>query len=433
MAQPAQQLPAEIWVHVFGYLSASDKFSVRTACKYFKKLIDHGSLWKDWSVVLGFHKGYYNSQFWGTLRRRRVTSVVLRGTKATDLKRLASSIPTLTTVVTYQSSQASLGFLKECTNLKRLAIRGSGTPLLLDGSTVYEPKQLTHLSMCDVKLPTTAVSSLISAVVKFKNLTSLVCHKVGIIEDTFLMVHSILTCLPKLKHLSLSVGHTLCTFHNNSRPNPGPLGGDDAPVLSSLELIDCMDYSFEEDVMKRMPGLKSLAVFYNHSHHRIPGGQDGGHLKTWLRDLSQLSTLVIVKGPPVKNYVTSIPATVTSLTLCIAGLSPQDMEAVSVQVPNLLHLHIDPWPSHLGAHAAQIPQLFPKLKSLKLRHEHVSEKDFLQLHQLKDLEYLEILDIRPHLSELTGKLQALTNVRLQVITSPRNIDVLTCPCVCQVN
>ncbi|KAI9521181.1 hypothetical protein NQZ68_010885 [Dissostichus eleginoides] len=238
MTQPAPQLPAEVWSHVFGYLSAADKFSVRTACKYFKKLVDHGSLWKDWSVVLGYHKGYYNSPFWGTLRRRKVTSVVLRGTRTKDLKPLASSLPTLTTVVMDQSSQASLSFLKECTHLKRLAIR---------------------------------------------------------------------------------------------------------------------------------------------------------------------------------------------------GLSPQDMEAVSVQVPNLLHLHIDPWPSHLGAQAAQIPQLFPKLKSLKLRHEHVSERDFLQLHQLKDLEYLEILDIRPHLSELTRKLQALTNFRLQVTTSPRRRDVLTCPCVCQVN
>ncbi|KAL3059007.1 hypothetical protein OYC64_011027 [Pagothenia borchgrevinki] len=442
MTQPAPQLPAEVWSHVFGYLSAADKFSVRTACKYFKKLVDHGSLWKDWSVVLGYHKGYYNSPFWGTLRRRKVTSVVLRGTRTKDLERLASSLPTLTTVVMDQSSQASLSFLKECTHLKRLAIRGSGTPLLLDGSTVYEPLQLTHLSMCDVKLPTIAGCSLISAVLPFPNLTSLVYHKARLSEntlwqDTLWMVHvpSILTRLPMLKHLSLSVGYTLCTFHNRSRPSPGPPGGDGASVLSSLELIDCT-HSFEADAMKRMPGLKRLAVFHRYSHHQMPLGllaTDGGDLKTWLRDLSQLSTLVIVKGPPVKKYVTSIPDTVTSLTLCVAGLSPQDMEAVSVQVPNLLHLHIDPWPSHLRAQAAQIPQLFPKLKSLKLRHEHVSERDFLQLHQLKDLEYLEILDIRPHLSELTRKLQALTNFRLQVTTSPRKRDVLTCPCVCQLN
>lgn len=436
MVQTALQLPSEIWNHVFGYLSVADKFSVRTSCKYFKKLVDHGSLWKDWSVVLGFQNCSCNSQFWATLRRRKVTSVVLRSTKAKVWKQLALSLPTLTTVVIDQSSQASLDCLKDFTNLKRLAIRNSRISLLLDASTVYQPQQLTHLSMCDVTFPTSAMGSFISAVSQFPNLTSLVCHRMGIFEETIWMVHSILTCLRKLKHLSVSIVHTLCAFHNISRPNPSPLGeAGGAPILSSLELIDCMDHSLPEDAMRLMPGLKRLAVFFKSSHKEMPEtwpSPDGCHLKTWLSDLPQLSTLVIVKGPPVRKYVASIPATLTSLTLCVAGLSLEDMAAVSVQVPNLLHFHIDPWPSHLGAHTAQIPHLFPKLKGLKLRHEHVPEKDFLHLHQLQDLECLEILDMHPQLSELIGKLQSLTQYRFQVTTSPHRRDVLSCPCVCQV-
>uniref|UniRef100_A0A3Q3Q0I8 F-box domain-containing protein n=1 Tax=Monopterus albus TaxID=43700 RepID=A0A3Q3Q0I8_MONAL len=47
----AAQLPSEVWTHVFGYLSAADKFSVRTVCKYFKKLVDHWSLWRDCLVL----------------------------------------------------------------------------------------------------------------------------------------------------------------------------------------------------------------------------------------------------------------------------------------------------------------------------------------------------------------------------------------------
>ncbi|GAA6222261.1 uncharacterized protein LOC116034418 [Lates japonicus] len=434
MAQPALQLPSEVWNHVFGYLSAADKLNVRASCKYFKKLVDHGSLWKDWAVVLSFQNGSYNSQFWATLRRRKVTSVVVRSTKAKDWKQLAQSLPALTTVVMDQSSQKSLECLKDFPHLKRLAIRNSCTSVLLDTSTVSKPQQLTHFSICDVAFPSRAVGGVISAVSHFTNLTSLVCHQVGVLEDTILMVHSILSHLPKLKHLSLSVVHRLCTFHSVPRPNPGPLRGAHeqagALALSSLELIDCMDHSLPEDAMRLMPGLKSLAVFYRHSHQemadRLPSPVC--HLTTWLCDLPQLSTLVIVKGPPVNKYVTSIPATVTSLTLCVPGLSSEDMAAAAAQTPNLLHLHVDPWPSHLGAHTAQIPLLFPKLKRLKLRHEHVPEKDFLSLHQLQDLEYLEILDSRPHLSELIGKLQALTNYRLEVTTSPRQRDVLSCQC-----
>lgn len=430
MAEPALQLPSEVWNHVFGYLSVADKFSIRASCKYFKKLVDHGSLWKDWSVVLCFPKGSYNSQFWATLRRRKVSSVVVRSTSAKDWKQLALCLPALSTVVMDQSSQASLDCLKDFPNLKRLAIRNSPTSLLLDASTVNQPQQLTHLSMCDVRFPTTAMDSFIAVISQFKNLTSLVCHGIRISEETIWMVHSILTCLPKLKHLSLSMLQRMCACHRLYRPNRCPkLGGvaAAAAVLSSLELIDCMERSLPGDAMRLMPELKSLAVFYRYSREGLSPSYDP-HLKTWLSDLPQLSTLAIFKGPSVGSYVTAIPATVTSLTLCVAGLSSEDMAAVAVQVPDLLHLHIDPWPSHLGAHTAQIPQLFPKLRSLKLRHEHVPESDFLHLHQLRDLEHLEILDRRPHLSELTGKLQALTQHRLQVTTSPRRIDVMSCAC-----
>lgn len=435
MVQPATQLPSDVWNHVFGYLSAADKFSVRATCKYFKKLVDHGSLWRDWSAVLDFPNGSYNSQFWATLRRRKVTSVVMRSTKAKDWKQLATSLPTLTTVVMLMDdgSKASLGCLKDFPHLKRLAIRSSRTSLLLDAVTVCQPLQLTHLNMCDVTFRTTAVSQFISAVSQFTNLTSLVFHQITVSEEPIWMVRFILTCLPTLKHLSLSVLSKPWALNRFPRPNPGPSGGG-AHALSSLELTSCMEDSLPEDAMRLMPGLKSLAVFHEPSHHEMPQRwlSPVCHLKTWLTDLPQLSTLVIVKGPPVKKYVTSIPATVTSLTLCVAGLSSEDMAAVAVRVPNLLHLHIDPWPSHLGARTAQIPQLFPKLKSLKLCHEHVPEEDFLRLHQLQDLEYLEILDSRPHVSELIGQLQALTKYRVQVTTSPRRRDVLSCRCVCQV-
>lgn len=363
--------------------------------------------------------------------------MAVRSTKAKHWKQLAMSLPALTTVIMDQSSQETIDCLRNFPHLKRLAIRNSCSSLLLDASAVSQPLQLTHLSMCAVKFPSAGLDSLISAVSQFKNLTSLVCHQTGITEESVWMVHSILTCLPKLKHLSLSTVFILHAPHSHPRPKPGPLGGphghDGAPALSSLELINYRDHSLPEDAMRLVPGLKTLAVFYTHSHQELAElWPPVCHLKTWLSDLPQLTTLVIAKGPSVNKYVRSIPATVTSLTLRVAGISSEEMAAVAAQVPNLLHLHIDPWPSHLGALVAQIPHLFPKLKSLKLRQEHVPEKDFLHLHKLQDLKYLEILDNRPQLAELTGKLQTVTNYRLQVTTSPRHRDILTCPCVCQV-
>ncbi|KAI3369487.1 hypothetical protein L3Q82_007701 [Scortum barcoo] len=326
MGHPATQLPPEVWNHVFGFLSVTDRFNVRATCRVFKKLVDHRCLWKDWSVVLDFQNGPYNSPFWATLNRRRVTSVVMRSTRAKDWRMLAAGLPLTTVLVMDPSSQASLNHLQDFAHLKRLGIRGSS--LLPDAFTVRRPHQLTHLSICDVPVSVTAMGRFISSLSQFSNLTSLVFHPMGILKEPVWMVRSILTCLPKLKHLSLS-DLSLWALNSIPRPNPGPLGGAQRPpsALSSLELTNCLNDSLPEDAMRLMPGLRSLAVFHRHSHHDMSDRwlSPVCHLKTWLTDLSQLSTLVIVKGAPVKEYVMSIPATVTSLTLCVEGITSGDI------------------------------------------------------------------------------------------------------------
>ncbi|KAM7422163.1 hypothetical protein PAMA_010302 [Pampus argenteus] len=431
MAVSSPQLPPEVWNRVFGYLSAADKFSVRACCKYFKELVDHGSLWKDWVVVLHFYRGSYDNHFWASLRRRKVTSVAVSSARAKDWKQLALSLPALTTVVMDQSSEEILGCLKNFPHLRRLFIRNSSMPLFLDAFSVSQPLQLTHLSMCGVRFSGALIDDFISAVSRFENLTSLVCHHTGTLEESVWMVYSILRFLPKLKHLSMSTVH-IVPF-SLPGPNLNLTGQDGASALTSLELINYNDNLLPEDIMQAVPCLQTLAVFYKQSHQELAElWPPVCHLKTWLSDLPQLTTLVIVKGPPVKTIVSSIPATVTNLTLRVAGISSKEMAALAARVPDLLHLHIDPWPSHLGALTAQIPRLFPKLKSLKLRHEHVPEKDFLHLHKLRDLKHLEILDNGPHLSDLTGKLRTLTDYRLQVTTLPHYRDILACPCVSQV-
>lgn len=393
--------------------------------------MDHGSLWKDWSVVLDFKHGPYNSRFWASLRRRKVASVVMRSRKDKDWKLLASSLPALSTVVMEGCSWASSDYLKGFPHLKRLGIRSSCTSLVFNPATVCRPQQLTHLSLCDVKLSAAAKESFISGISHFTNLVSLVCHRSGVFEEPFRTLNSLCSHLPKLKHLSLSVPYSLYAPPSPRLGLPAGAKGPAGAPLSSFELVGAHDHLLPVDAMTMMPQLKSLAVFYGLSSMNRPTTLCFPRrcMEAWLGELRQLSTLIIVNGPNVGSYVRSIPATVTSLTLCGGGFFSEDLPAVALQVPNLLHLHIDSWPSHLGA---PIAELFPKLKTLKLCHEHVVEKNFLNLHRLPDLEILEVLGSRPHLSELTEKLRALTGYRLQVISSPRHREVMSCPCVFQV-
>lgn len=435
MAPLSPQLPSEVWVHVFGYLSTADKANVRTCCKYFKKLVDHGSLWKDCTVVLRFKNGAYNPQFWATLRRRKIQSVhLVQSVKAKAWEQLAMSLPTLTTIALDNVSKESLNFFKKFPNLKRLAIRGKHSSVMMNVTSIMsKPQQLTHLSLCDVYFLDTTKAAFIAAISQLTNLTSLVFHPDGKNNVPVKTFHSAIACLPKLKHLSWLMPPAHLTVSQG--------GGKglqlDGVALSSLELIDYVDPALSKDTMRSLPGLQSLAVFYKHSH----AGEDSAselnmcHLKTWLSDLNRLSALIIVKGPPLHMYADSIPATVTSLTLCMEH-RPEDVAVVARRVPGLLHLHLDLWPWYAGWGNAQIPQLFPQLRSLKIRHQGVPENDFLNIQWLLNLERLELLDAHPgpspHLSELICKLHALTNHRIQVITSPRQRDPLACSCTYRV-
>lgn len=420
-------LPPEVWTNVFGYLSTADRSSVRASCKYFNKLVDHWSLWRGWSVVLNT-KTLYNRHFLSTLRRRRVSSVLVRSSSSSGdkkLQQIASSLPEVSTVVMEHCPAVKSSYLQMFLNLRRLAIRDSCISQLLIASAVCRPELLTHLSICGVKTPTTFSAD----ISPFTNLVSLVHHESETSTKPFQAANFFRVQHPKLKHLSLS------SRSHFAHPAPEFLPQEPTGAsLSSFELVCAVDYMLHVDAMKTMPDVKSLAVFYRESSRKM---QElllpfDSCMARWLRDLCHLTTLTVVEGPQVKTYASFIPATVTSLTLCVRDLSLEDMEAMALQVPNLQHLHIDPWPCFLGTHTAKIPQLFPKLRTLKLCHEHVPEEYFLQLHRLQDLETLEVLDSRPQFSELAEKLRALTNYRLRVIVSRPDREVMSCPCVSQV-
>lgn len=91
-----------------------------------------------------------------------------------------------------------------------------------------------------------------------------------------------------------------------------------------------------------------------------------------------------------------------------------------------------------------VPVVTCGLSVLVLRHHHVSDEDFLSLHQLQHLNTLEVLDSfyrpdpkdpswvvyksSPRLLQLISDLQKLTNHKVRVLTSS-HIDLLPCGCV----
>ena len=202
----ASQLPSEVWVHVFRLLSKSDKLRIRSCCKYFKRLVDHWSLWRNETVVLK-KLCAYSPEFWTILRRRKTSSVVVRSASFKDWKQLRRCLPTLATIVIED------GFVKEINeilngfpDLRSLSIRRCRFTRAYDRMTT--PLQLTHFTVCEVCAQR---SEIVNVVTTFSNLTSLSYHmqRFPTPKDTF---HDILTHLPHLKHLSLRMGRMFGTL-----------------------------------------------------------------------------------------------------------------------------------------------------------------------------------------------------------------------------
>ena len=98
-----ESFPPEVWIHVFSFLSKKDKHSVRSCCTYFKRLVDHPSLWKEDAVGLK-NLSSYTLQFWELLRRRRISRVSVSDGSSEEWEQLGKWLPpSLTTISTVGS------------------------------------------------------------------------------------------------------------------------------------------------------------------------------------------------------------------------------------------------------------------------------------------------------------------------------------------
>lgn len=427
----ALQLPAEVWLKVFSFLSWRDKLSMRCTCSYFRHLLDKSRpLWRGFSVVLQ-NLSRYNRSFWRSLAQRHVGNVLLRSGKRKHLKQLHAWLPSLCGLRLDDWREGGVDDLRLFRQLQRLSVTSCSIPLRNLDFLFPMSQQLTQLSLCNVQL-TCSASHLLATVGQLTCLTSLLLHHDGSLRVPSLS--GVLAHLSELTHLSW----TMITYRTLPHDffSPAHHTGDAALQLLDLQLLN-YDAVVTQETLQPLSRLRSLSVFHLYS---VPGPTC--HLQTWLTSLPHLTNLSIHGGHPLASYADFLPTSLLSLTLCV-DLQPNDLRVVSARAPQLEHLHLEPWSSSSDL-IRLLPQLFPHLKTLRIRHQHVSDDDFLQLQRLRCLDTLEVLDSyyrpdpsdpsrvifepSPRLLRLTSDLQRLTNHRVRVITSSHG-DLLSCHCV----
>ncbi|XP_029973147.1 uncharacterized protein LOC115406982 isoform X2 [Salarias fasciatus] len=426
----ALQLPAELWLQVFSFLSWRDKLSVRGTCSHFRHLMDKSRpLWKGFSVVLR-HLSRYNRLFWSSLAQRHVGSVLLYSGCRKDLKQLSAWLPALDALRLDDWREVGVAQLTPFHKLRRLSLTSCSAPLKNLEFLVPLRDRLTELRLCNVEL-TCSAPHLLAAISQLTRLTCLQLHHDGSLRIPTLS--GVLTHLTELTHLSC----TMITYKTLSHDffSPAHLTGG-ALQLTELQLLN-YDAMVTEEVLQPLSRLRSLSIVHLYS---VPGPTC--HLQTWLTSLPQLCSLSVHGGHPLSAYADFLPPSLLSLSLCV-DLEPEDLHAVSARAPHLQHLHLEPWSSS-SALVRLLPRLFPHLRTLRIRHRHVSDEDFLRLQQLERLHTLEILDSyykpdpsdpswtvyepSPHLLRLVSDLQNQTGHRVQVITSSVR-DPISCHCI----
>lgn len=195
----ALQLPGELWLQVFSFLSWRDKLSVRCTCSHFRHLLDKSRiLWRGFSVVLR-HFSRYNRPFWRSLAQRHVGSVSVCSGKRKHLKQLSTWLPTLDALQLDDWRAEGVDELKLFHRLQRLSVTNCSTPLKNIDFLFPLSHQLTQLSLCNVQFTCTA-SHLLAAISQLTGLTSLLLHHDGSLRVPTLT--GVLTHLTELKHLS---------------------------------------------------------------------------------------------------------------------------------------------------------------------------------------------------------------------------------------
>ncbi|XP_061734916.1 uncharacterized protein LOC133538154 isoform X2 [Nerophis ophidion] len=443
-------LPPELWVSVFSYLSTEEKHAVRCCCRALRKLIDHPYLWRRHIVVLK-DLSRYTPGFWDTLRHRKVTRLVVWKFKHKDWWMLAKFLPTLTAVVFkyvgfHKRNNLDLDYLMLFSDLKDLGVRNTALskPMLGPSLIARLTGRLTHLSICNVSLK--CIIAFFKAVSRLSNLQYLLFHHPGEVSPvpcqylTHMMVQ-----LKKLKHLSWGLrGRPQQPVPGDclSVPDPRHPGSQyDGPALTTLELEVYHNTILPEVALWSLTSLRSLTVRYRSFPDDV-----NCRLNSWLSPIKHLESFSIYGINILAKYWTNIPASVTRLTLRV-NIILNDLESIAAKIPSLEHLDINNKnESQQGSLCCCIAKLFPQLKTLRIRfHLQGRGLDLLSLHHLRYLERLELMDCSrvrkkylkrtpcsiPSMQDIANNLRVMSADRITVVNipSPQRNPLSDCCCV----
>ncbi|KAE8586467.1 hypothetical protein XENTR_v10021677 [Xenopus tropicalis] len=382
------QLPQEILLHIFTYLSPSEKANVRATCTYLRTLVDHPSLWKN-STILFRSIGIFNAKFWDTLQSRKICSVEVTKVTLKQFKKMTLSLPDLSTVRMDSCLKGEiLQGLRPLVNLKQLHLTDCSHVSDHDiFSEIVNFQQLTHLSLCKVffsnALPLTSI-------VLLQNLYSLSLHsKDGTVPERALQY--ILFRLPKLQELSLAVGNmnkwklSLCF----NRPDHFILAADEIPCiprlqLQKLELLNSSCASLSANAFDQLSTLTSVCL----RHYKYLQHED--FIEAIFMKLPNLIELKIEWAAPFEPFLGPITSKLEKLSVVGTKICNATLKCISQSTSELKCLNLSFSHGYDEEIIKRFPCLFPKLQSLYLSNARLTEEALVVLANLYSLRVLDI-------------------------------------------
>ncbi|XP_056402730.1 uncharacterized protein LOC130295720 [Hyla sarda] len=382
------QLPQEVLLHIFKFLSPTEKANVRATCSYLRTLVDHHSLWKNSTIVFK-SIGIFNARFWDTLQSRKISSVEVTRVTLKQFKKMTSSLPDLTSVTMDSCLKGEiLQGLRPLVNLQQLHLTDCSNVMDQDiFSEIALFQQLTHLSLCRVSFSGVVP---LTSIVLLQNLHSLSLHsKEGTVPERALQYT--LFRLPKLRELSLAVGNmnkwklSLCF----NVPDNFVVTAEEPPCLSrlqlhKLELINSSCASLSNNAFDQLSTLKSVCL----RHYKFLQHED--FIETLLLKLPDLMELRVEWASPFVPFMSPICSKLEKLSLVGTKISNATLSWVSRSAAQLKCLNLSFSHGYDEDIVKRFPRLFPHLQNLYLSNTRLTEDALVVLVNLHTLRVLDI-------------------------------------------